>query len=51
MKKLSSIQYEKKTNIEFENKFNVFLEAMYSTSSNVENMNDETKIRLKLTSD
>jgi hypothetical protein len=50
MKKLSLIQYERKTNIEFENKCNVFIEAMYSISSNVENMSDETKIRLKLNS-
>jgi flagellar hook-basal body complex protein FliE len=51
IKKLSSIQYEKKTNIEFENKCNAFIEAMYSISSNVENTSNETKIRLKLNSD
>jgi hypothetical protein len=50
MKKLSSIKYEKKTNIEFENKCNAFIKAMYSTSLNVENTSDETKIRLKLNS-
>jgi hypothetical protein len=50
MKKLSSIQYKRKTNIEFEDKCNVFIEAMYSTSSNVENTSDETEIRLKLDS-
>jgi hypothetical protein len=45
MKKLSSIQYERKINIEFEDKCNAFIETMYSTSSDVENTSDETKIR------
>ncbi len=50
MKKLSSIQYERKINIEFEDKCNAFIETMYSTSSDVENTSDETKIRWKLNS-
>ncbi len=49
MKKLSSIQYERKTNIEFEDKCNAFIEAMYSVSSNIENTN-ENDIRLELDS-
>jgi hypothetical protein len=49
MKKLSSIQYERKTNIEFENKCNAFIEAMYSMSSDIENMN-ENDTRLNLNS-
>jgi L-lactate utilization protein LutC len=47
IKKLSSIQYERKTNIEFEDKCNAFIEAMYSVSSDIENTN-EKDIRLKL---
>jgi hypothetical protein len=50
MKKLSSIQYERKTNIEFENKCNAFIEAMYSIPSEIENTN-ENDIRLKLNSE
>jgi hypothetical protein len=51
MKKLSSIQYEDKTNIEFEDKCNAFIEAMYSSSSNIKNASDEIEIRLSLNSD
>ncbi len=51
MKKLPSIQFERKTNIEFEDKCNVFIEAMYLKSSNIENSSDENEIRLKLNSD
>jgi hypothetical protein len=51
MKKLSSIQYEDKTNIEFEDKCNAFIEAMYSISSNIENTKDEAEIRLNLNSE
>ncbi len=50
MKKLSSIQYKDKTNIEFEDKCNAFIETMYSISSNIENTSDETDIRLNLNS-
>ncbi len=50
MKKLSSIQYEKKTNIEFEDKCYAFIETMYSMSSDIENTN-ENDIRLKLDSE
>jgi hypothetical protein len=50
MKKLSSIQYKGKTNIEFEDKCNAFIEAMYSISSEIENMSDDTEIRLNLNS-
>ncbi len=50
MKKLSSIQYEDKTNVEFEDKCNAFIEAMYSTSFEIENMSDDTEIRLNLNS-
>jgi hypothetical protein len=51
MKKLSSIQYEDRTNIEFEDKCNAFIEAMYSISSDIENTNDEAEIRLNLNSE
>ncbi len=51
MKKLSSIQYEEKTNIEFEDKCNAFIEAMYLVSSDIENTNDEDEIRLILNSE
>ncbi len=37
MKKLSLIQYEEKINIEFEDKCDAFIEAMYSESSDIEN--------------
>jgi hypothetical protein len=50
MKKLSSIHYEKKTNIEFENKCNAFIEAMYSVSSDIENT-EKDEIRLNLNSE
>ncbi len=49
-KKLSLIQCERKTNIEFEIKCNAFIEAMYSMSSNIENTN-ENDIRLNLNSE
>jgi hypothetical protein len=50
MKKLSSIHYERKTNIEFEDKCNAFIEAMYSVSSNIENI-EKDEIRLNLNSE
>jgi hypothetical protein len=49
MKKLSSIQYERKTNIEFEDKCDAFVEAMYFESSDIENTN-EKEIQLNLNS-
>jgi hypothetical protein len=49
MKKLSSIHYERKTNIEFEDKCNACIEAMYSVSSNIENT-EKDEIRLNLNS-
>jgi hypothetical protein len=51
MKNLSSIQYKDKTNIEFEDKCNAFIEAMYSSSLNIKNTSDEIEIRLSLNSD
>ncbi len=51
MKRLSSIQYESKTNIEFEDKCNAFIEAMYSIRSDTENTSDETDIQLNLNSE
>jgi hypothetical protein len=51
MKKLSSIQYDEKTNIEFEDKCNAFIEAMYFVSSNIENTNEKNEFRLKLDSE
>jgi hypothetical protein len=50
MKKLSSIHYEKKTNIEFEDKCNAFIETMYFASSNIENT-EKDEIRLNLNSE
>ncbi len=37
--------------VEFENKCDVFIEVMYSESSNIKNTNDETKTRLNLNLD
>ncbi len=51
MKKLSSIQYDEKTNIEFEDKYNAFIEAMYLVSLNIENTNEKNEFRLKLNSE
>ncbi len=51
MKKLSSIQYDEKTNIEFEDKCNAFIEAMYLVSSDIENTNEKNEFRLKLDSE
>jgi hypothetical protein len=41
MKKLSSIQHEEKINIEFEDKYDAFVEAMHFESSNIQNTKDE----------
>jgi flagella basal body P-ring formation protein FlgA len=50
IKKLSSIHYERKTNIEFKNKCNAFIEAMYLISSNIENI-EKDEIRFNLNSE
>ncbi len=50
IKKLSSIQYDEKTNIEFEDKCNAFIKTMYLVSSNIENTNEKNEIRLILNS-
>jgi hypothetical protein len=47
MKKLSSIHYNRKTNIEFEDKCIAFIEAMYLVSLNIENTEkDESRLNL-----
>ncbi len=51
MKKLVSIQYKEKTNIEFEDKCDAFIDAMYFESSNIKNTCDESEIQLNLNSD
>jgi hypothetical protein len=51
MKKFLSIQYEENTNIEFEDKCNAFIEAMYFVSLNIENTNKKNEIRLNFNSE
>jgi hypothetical protein len=50
MKKLSSIHHDEKTNVEFEDKCDAFIEAMYSASSDIENESNENDVRLALNS-